>query len=102
MKASVSLRADKAPVFRSPPRCNTGVKQSVCGGALGTFFTQTPAWYLKNPAQNDSVGAVRSVPSTLTRLSQDAAGRRWHHAFPGQREQMQCRNCSHTQLLRVS
>lgn len=55
MKACVSLRADKAAVFRSPPRCNTGVKESVCGGVLGTFFTQTPARYLQNPAPNDSV-----------------------------------------------
>lgn len=30
MKASVSLRVDKAAVFRSLPRCNTGVKKSVC------------------------------------------------------------------------
>lgn len=55
MKACVSLRADKAAVFRSPPRCNTGGKESVCGGVLGTFFTQTPARYLQNPAPNDSV-----------------------------------------------
>lgn len=84
IKASASLRADKASVFRSPPRCYTRVKKRVwrfwadgdrsCG-VSETFFTPAPVgirkmtqFVLWHWLSQGTAGKEGVVPSRVTLL----------------------------------